>query len=66
MYKLLAGTDDEYASGFVKNLGNRDIQHKGDHAAAEQGYMYYIVKMSDLFVFVNGLEKIKDYIWVEI
>ena len=58
MYKLLASTVDEYESGFVKNQGNRDSQLKDDHIAAERGHMYMIVKMSDLFGFVNDLEKI--------
>ena len=58
MCKLLTSTDDEYESGFVRNQGNRDSQLKGDHGAAERGHMYMLVKMSDLFGFVNGLEKI--------
>ena len=58
MYKLLTNTDDENESGFVRNQGNRDNQLKGDHIAAERGHMYLMVKMSDLFVFVNDLEKI--------
>ena len=58
MYKLLTSTDDEYESGFVKNQGNRDSQLKGDHIAAQRGHMYMVIKMSDLFGFVNDLEKI--------
>ena len=58
IYKLLTSTDDEYESGFVRDQGNRDIQLKGDHIAAEQGHMYMMIKMSDLFGFVNDLEKI--------
>ena len=58
MYKLLTSTDDEYKSGFVKNQGNRDSQLKGDHIAAQRGHMYMMIKMSDLFGFVNDLEKI--------
>ena len=58
MYKLLTSTDDEYESGFVRNQGNRDSQLKGDHIAAERGHMSMMIKMSDLFGFVNGLEKI--------
>ena len=61
MYKLLTSTDDEYESGFVKNQGNRDSQLKGDHIAAQRGHrgrMYVMIKMSDLFAFVNDLEKI--------
>ena len=58
MYKLLTITDDEYESGFVRNQGNRDSQLKGDHIAAERGHMYMMVKMSDLFGFVNDLKKI--------
>ena len=58
MYKLLTSTGDENESGFVRNQGNRDSQFKGDHAAAETGHMYMMVKMSDLFGFVNDLEKI--------
>ena len=58
MYKLLTSTDDEYESGFVRNQGNRDNQLKGDHIAAERGHMYMMIKMSDLFGFVNDLEKI--------
>ena len=58
MYKLLTSTDDEYESGFVRNQGNRDSQLKVDHIAAERGHMYMMVKMSDLFGFINDLEKI--------
>ena len=58
MYKLLTSTGDEYESGFVRNQGNRDSQLKGDHAPAERGHMYLVVKMSDLIGFVNDLEKI--------
>ena len=58
MYKLLTSTDDEYESGFVKNQGNRDSQLKGDHIAAQRGHMYMMIKMSDLFGFINDLEKI--------
>ena len=58
MYKLLTRTGDEYESGFVRNKGYRDSQLKGDHAAAERGHMYMMVKMSDLFGFVNDSEKI--------
>ena len=58
MYKLLTSTVDEYESGFVRNTGNRDSQFKDDHAAAQIGHMYMIVKMGDLFGFVNDLEKI--------
>ena len=58
MYKLLTSTDDEYESGFNKNQGNRDSQLKGDHIAAQRGHMYMMIKMSDLFGFVNDLEKI--------
>ena len=58
MYKLLTSTDDEYESGFVKNQGNRDSQLRGDHIAAQRGHMYMVIKMSDLFGFVNDLEKI--------
>ena len=58
MYKLLTSTDDEDESGFVRNQGNRDSQLKGDHFAAERGHMYMMIKMSDLFGFVNDLEKI--------
>ena len=58
MYKLLTSTDDEYESGSVRNQGDRDSQLKGDHIAAERGHMYMMVKMSDLFGFVNDLEKI--------
>ena len=58
MYKLLNSTVDEYESGFVRNQGNRDSQLKGDHIAAEGGHMYMMVKMRDLFGFINDLEKI--------
>ena len=58
MYKLLTSTVVEYESGFVKNQGNRDSQLKGDHIAAQRGHMYMMIKMSDLFGFVNDLEKI--------
>ena len=58
MYKLLTSTDDEYEIGFVRNQGDRDSQFKGDHIAAERGHMYMMVRISDLFGFVNDLEKI--------
>ena len=58
MYKLLISTDDENESGFVKNQGHRDRQLKSDHIAAQRGHMYMMIKMSDLFGFVNDLEKI--------
>ena len=44
--------------GFVRNQGNRDSQLQGDHIAAERGHMYMMIEMSDLFGFVNDLEKI--------
>ena len=58
MYKFLTSTDDEYDSGFVRSQGNRDSQLKGDLIAAERGHMYMMIKMSNLFGFVNDLEKI--------
>ena len=58
MYKILTSTDDEYESGFVRNQGYRDIQLKSDHAAAQVGNIFMMVKMRDLFGFVNDLEKI--------
>ena len=58
MYKLLTSTDDEYESAFVRDQGNIDSQPKGDHIVAERGQMYMMIKMSDLFGFVNDLEKI--------
>ena len=58
MYNLLTSTGDEYESGFVRSQGNSDSQLKSDHAAAEQGRMYMMPKMSDLFAFVNDLENI--------
>ena len=57
IYKLLTSIGDEYESGFVRNQGNRDSQLKGDHVVAERGHMYMMIKMSDLFGFVNDLEK---------
>ena len=53
--KSLTSTCDDYESGFVRNQGNRDGQLKGDHAAPEQGHMYMMIKMSDLFGFVNDI-----------
>ena len=58
MYKLLTSTSDEYESGFIRNQGNRDSQLKGGHFAAEGGHLYMMIKMSDLFGFVNDLQKI--------
>ena len=58
MYKLLTSTDNEYESVSVRNQGNTDSQLKGDHAAAERAHMYMMVKVSDLFSFVNDLGKI--------
>ena len=57
-YKLLTSADDEYESGFVRDQGNSDTQLKGENIAAERGHMYMMIKMSDLFGFVNELEKI--------
>ena len=53
MYKLLTSTDDDYESGFVRNEGNRDSNLKGDHVAAERSPMYMMIKLRDLFGFVN-------------
>ena len=58
MYRLLTSTDDDYESGFVRNIDNRNSQLKGDHIAAERGHMYMMIKMRDLFGFLNDLEKI--------
>ena len=58
MYKLLTSTDNENESGFVRNQGNRGDQLKRDHIPAERGHTYLMVKMSDLYGFVNDLEKI--------
>ena len=58
MYKLLTSTDDEYESGFVKNQDNRDSQLRVDQIAGQRGHNYMMIKMSDLFGFVNDLEKI--------
>ena len=58
MYKLLTSTDDEYESGFFRNIDNRNSQLKDDHVAAERVHMYMMVKMRDLFGFVNDLKKI--------
>ena len=58
MYTLSTSVGDEYESGFVRNQGNRDSQLKGDLFAAERGHMCMIIKMSDLFGFVNDLETI--------
>ena len=58
MYKLLTSNDDEYESGFVRNQSKRDGQLKGDHIAAGRGLIYMMIKMSDLFSFIDDLEKI--------
>ena len=58
MYKLLTSNGDENESGFVRNHGNRDSLLKADHMAAQRGHMYMMIRMSDLFGFVNDLEKI--------
>ena len=58
MYKLLTSTDDEYENGFVRIIYNSNSQLKSDHVAAERSHMYMMVKMRDLFGFVNDLEKI--------
>ena len=60
MDMLLTSIDDEYESGFVRDQGNRDSQLKGDHIAAEQSHIYMMIKVSDLFGFVNDLEKIMN------
>ena len=58
MYKLLTSIVDEYEIGFVRNQGNRDSQLKRDHIVAQRGHMYMMIMMSDLFGFVNDLERI--------
>ena len=58
MCKILISTDDEYECRFVRNQGNRNNQFKDDHIAAERGHMYMMIKMIDLFGFVNDSEKI--------
>ena len=58
MYKFSTSTVDKYEIGFDRNQGNRDSQIKSDDIAAEGGHMYMMIKMSDLFGFVNDLEKI--------
>ena len=58
MYKLLTSTDDEFESGFLLNIDKRNSQLKGDQVAAERGHVYMMIKMRDLFGFVNDLEKI--------
>ena len=58
MYKFLTSTDDEYESGFIRIIDNRNSQLKGDDISAERGHMYMMIKMRDLFGFLNYLEKI--------
>ena len=58
MYRLLISTDDDYESGFVRNIDNMNGQLKDDHVAAEGSHVYMMVKMRDLFGFINDLEKI--------
>ena len=58
MYKLLTSTDDGYESGFVRNQGKRGSQLKDDHADAQIGHIYMMIELSNLFGFVNDLEKI--------
>ena len=59
MYKLLTSTSDEYESGFVRYQREKDSQLKGEHdAAAQRGHMYMLIKMKDIFGFINDSEKI--------
>ena len=58
IYRLLTSTDDEYEIGFFRSQGKRDSHLKGDHTAAERGLIHMMVKLSDLFGFVNDLQKI--------
>ena len=58
MYKLLTSTSNEYESVFVRDQRERYSQLKGDHQAAQRGHMYMMIKMEDLFGFINDLEKI--------
>ena len=54
MYKLLAITSDEYENDSVRDERERDSQLKCNHAAAAQrGHMYMMIKMKDLFGFIN-------------
>ena len=56
--KLLTRTSDEYISGFFRDRRDRDNQLKGDQQAALRGHLYMMIKIKDLFGFVNDLEKI--------
>ena len=58
MYELLTSTIDEYESGFVRDQKERDRQLKGDHQAAQRYQINMMIKMKDLFGFINYLEKI--------
>ena len=58
MYKLPTSTSDEYESGFVRDQRERDSQLKGDQIAAQRGHMHMMIKMEDLFGFINDLEKV--------
>ena len=60
MYKLLTSTSGEYERGFVRDQRERNSQLTGDHPAAKRGHVYMIIKMKDLFGFINDLEKIKN------
>ena len=58
MYELLTSTDNVYESGFVTDQVERNCQLKGDHEAAQIRYMNMMIKLNDLFGFINCLEKI--------
>ena len=58
MYILLTSAIDEYESVFVRDKRERDSQLNGDHQAAQRGHMYMMIRMKDLFGFINDLEKI--------
>ena len=57
VHKILTNTDDEYENGFVRDPGKKDSRTKGDHDA-ERNHMHMMVRLRDLFCFVNYLEKV--------
>ena len=61
MYKLLTSTSDEYKSGLVRGQGEIHSQLKSDHIVAKRSHMYVMIKVKDLFGFLNDFRK--EYIW---
>ena len=57
-YRLLDGTENGYESDFVRPRTETDNQLESDHQAAQRSHKYMMVKMKDLYGFINDIEEI--------